>query len=136
LATRPVVAAKLLPSYAQVHQLDDDEAQSRLSQALRGKVWDQLLSSTWTALLGGTKRLTEEGLLEKVAQSLKDRPLRPGREAKPGPAMSAFWVLLDLEAGTASDAVRKVLETPDGQKRLQEGLVEAGRFLAAELTRK
>ncbi len=135
LATRAVVVAKLAPTYAQAHRLDDEEAAQRISAALSGRLLPQLLEATWEALKGKTKRLNEEGLLEKVATTLSERPLRPGRAAPLTPAWSAFLVVADLEAGTASDAARRVMESEEGRKRAQEGLAEAGRFLAAELTR-
>lgn len=135
LATRAVVVAKLTPTYSRAHQLDEEEARGRLEAALRGALLTRLLEATWSAMLGKSRRLDEEGLLEKVATTLKDRPLRPGRVAALGPAWSAFLVLLDLEAGTAGDAVRRVLEGEQGRKMAAEGLLEAGRFLAAELTR-
>ena len=84
---------------------------------------------------GKSKRLDDEGLLEKVATTLRDRPQRPGRVVEVTAAWSAFLVLADLEAGTASEAARRVMESPEGRQRAQEGLVEVGRFLAAELTR-
>ncbi|WP_338863950.1 hypothetical protein [Myxococcus stipitatus] len=135
LATRAVVVAKLVPTYAQAHRLDEEEAAQRLSSALSGKLLPSLLEATWSALQGKTKRLNEDGLLEKVATTLSDRPLRPGRVAPLTPSWSAFLVLTDLEAGTASDAARRVMETEEGRRRGNEGLAEAGRFLAAELTR-
>lgn len=135
LATRAVVVAKLAPTYASAHRLDEAEAVQRLSTALQGRLLPQLLEETWTAMRGKSKRLTDEGLVEKVATTLKDRPQRPGRVAALTPAWSAFLVLADLEAGTASDAARRVMESPEGRQRAQEGLAEAGRFLAAELTR-
>lgn len=135
LATRAVVVAKLTPTYARAHQLDDEEAARRLSVALSGALLPSLLEATWEAMKGSTKRLKEEGLLEKVATTLGERPMRPGRVATLSPIWSAFLVLTDLHAGTASDAVRRVMETEEAQRRAQEGLLEAGRFLAAELTR-
>ena len=51
------------------------------------------------------------------------------------PAFSAFLLVIDLEAGMASDAARKVLESPQGTAMKQQGLIEAGRFLADELAR-
>ncbi|HVE83034.1 MAG TPA: hypothetical protein VND93_09320 [Myxococcales bacterium] len=135
LATRAVIAARLAPTYAQAHNVDDDEAREQLERALRGSLWERLLDAAWAALLGSAKRLTEEGLLEKVAGTLKDRPLKPGRVAAVNPAWSAFLVLADLEAGTASDAARRVLESAEGQRRAQEGIEEVGRFLAGELGR-
>lgn len=135
LATRAVIAARLAPTYAKAHNVSDDEAREQLERALKGALWERLLDATWAAMLGGTKRLTEDGLLEKVAVTLKDRPLRQGRTATLNPGWSAFLVLADLEAGTASDAARRVLESPEGQKKAEEGIAEVGRFLAAELTR-
>jgi hypothetical protein len=135
LATRGVLAARLATTYAKAHNVDEEEAREQLERALRGSLWERLLDETWKAMLGGTKRLSEDALLEKVAGTLKDRPLRPGREATVSPSWSAFLVLADLEAGTASDAARRVLESAEGQKRAAEGLAEVGRFLAAELAR-
>jgi len=135
LATRAVVVAKLMPTYARAHNIDEEEAAQRLSTALGGRLLTALLESTWTAMRGSAKRLTDDGLLEKVATTLGDRPLRPGRPAPSNPAWSAFLILMDLEVGTASDAARRVMETDEGRRRGQEGLAEAGRFLAAELTR-
>ncbi|MFP2925754.1 hypothetical protein ACLESO_11160 [Pyxidicoccus sp. 3LG] len=135
LATRAVVVAKLMPTYAAAHNIDEEEASQRLSTALAGRMLPALLESAWAAMLGQTKRLKEEGLLEKVATTLGDRPLRPGRTATLTPAWSAFLVLVDLEVGTASDAARRVMESDEGRRRGEAGMAEAGRFLAAELTR-
>ncbi|MCP3164733.1 hypothetical protein [Myxococcus qinghaiensis] len=135
LATRAVVIAKLAPTYAQAHQIDEEEAGQRLSAALAGRMLPALLESAWASMKGSTKRLNDDGLLEKVATTLSDRPTRPGRVAPASPAWSAFLVLADLEAGTASDAARRVMETEEGRRRGDAGLAEAGRFLAAELTR-
>jgi hypothetical protein len=135
LATRPVVVAKLVPTYSRAHHLDEEEAAQRLSQALSGRLLSSLLEEAWVAMRGKSKRLDDEGLLEKVATTLRDRPQRPGRVVEVTSAWSAFLVLADLEAGTASEAARRVMESPEGRQRAQEGLVEVGRFLAAELTR-
>jgi hypothetical protein len=136
LATRKVLVAKLWPTYAEAHQMDAEEAVARLERALEPPLMEQLLAATWEALMAGGKRLDEAGLLEKIAQSLKDRPERPGRQAKPGPEWSALLLLLDLQAGVASEAARGVLERPEGQRMVAAGLATAGSFLAKELTRK
>ncbi|MBI3184601.1 MAG: hypothetical protein HYZ28_20895 [Myxococcales bacterium] len=135
LATKAVVVAKLAPTHAQAHSLDDDEAIDRLGRALSGPLLERLLLATWDALKATAKRLDEAGLLEKVAASLKERPQRPGRVAKLTPALSAFLVLLDVEAGTATDAARRVLERDEGRRMVEAGLAEAGVLLAKELTR-
>ncbi len=135
LATRAVVVAKLIPTYAAAHSVDDEEARTRLEASFSGSLLEDLLAASWAALLGGGKRLTDDGLLEKVAKSLKDRPLRPGRTVETTPGWSAFLVLADLAAGTASEAARRLMETDAGKARAQAGLQEVGAFLARELTR-
>ena len=136
LATRPVVVAKLVTTYANAHQIDEEEASQRLSRALAGPLWEDLLAAAWEAMKGKVKRLDEEGLLEKVATTLKDRPLRPGKAVgEPNAAWSAFMMVLDLEIGTAGDAARRVMETEQGRKMVAAGLLEAGKFLGGELTR-
>lgn len=136
LATRKVVAARLGPTYGESHQIDDEEALIRLERALAGRLWEDLLEAAWTELTASSKRLNEEGLLEKIASGLKDRPLRAGRVAKLTPGLSAFLIRADIEAGTATDMARRVLESAEGQRRSAEGLIEAGRHLASELVRK
>lgn len=135
LATRAIVVAKLAPTYGEAHALEFEEARDRLDTALAGPLLDDLLAATWQALLGGTKKLDEEGTLEKVAKGLRDRPLRPGRPAPVTPELSAFLLLADLAAGTASDAAGRVMETDAGKARARAGLAAAGQLLARELTR-
>jgi hypothetical protein len=135
LATRPVVVAKLIPTFARAHQLDEAEAHQRLTRALAGRLWEDLLAAAWEAMQRRVKRLDEERLLEKVATTLKDRPMRPGKAVEPTPAWSAFLMMLDLEIGTAGDAARRVMETEQGRKMMAAGLAEAGAFLASELTK-
>jgi hypothetical protein len=135
LVTRAVAAAKLRPTYAENHHIDEDEAQDRLERALRGHLWEVLLDATWAALNEKKRPQDEAAVLERVAEKLKDRPLKPGRPWKMTPPASAFMVLIDLEAGVASDAARKVLESAEGERMTTAGIAEAGRQLAHELTR-
>jgi hypothetical protein len=135
LATRPVVVNRLVPTYAKAHQVDEQEASQRLSRALAGTLWEDLLAATWDAMKGRVKRLDEQKLLEKVASTLEERPLRYGRAVETNPAWSAFMMLLDLEIGTAGDAARRVMESEQGRKMIAAGLAEAGLFLATELTK-
>jgi hypothetical protein len=135
LATRPVVVNRLVPTYAKAHQIDEQEAMQRLERAIAGRIWEDLLAATWEAMKSHVKRLDEQKLLEKVATTLEERPLRYGRVVEPNAAWSAFMMLLDLEIGTAGDAARKVMESEQGRKMVSAGLAEAGMFLATELTR-
>lgn len=135
LATQRIVVAKLVPTFAAAHRIDENEAHARLMTAVKGALLDQLLDAAWSALLSETKRLDEESLLEKVAKGLKN-PFRPGKEAEVTPGWSAFMVLADIEAGTATDAARRLLESPEGQRRAAAGIREVGAYLAKELTRK
>ncbi len=136
LATKAVVVAKLAPTYSEAHHIDDEEGVSRLDRALNSPLLDELLATAWTALLGTTQKLDEAGLLEKIAGTLKKRPQRPGKLVEVTPGWSAFLVLADVQAGIASDAAARLLETEEGKKRANAGLAEVGRFLATELCRK
>jgi hypothetical protein len=126
---------RLVPTYAKAHEIDEEEASQRLSRALAGRLWEDLLAATWEAMKGRVKRLDEQGLLEKVASTLEERPLRYGRAVETTPTWSAFMMLLDLEIGTAGDAARRVMESEQGRKMVGAGLAEAGLFLAIELTK-
>ncbi len=135
LATRAVVVAKLNSAYAVANHLDDNEAARRLDVALSGALLDELLAAAWQEMTGQAKRLDEAGLLEKVASTLHDRPSRPGRKAPESPAWNAFFLKVDLAAGVASETAQRILDTDQGKKISAEGVTEAGRYLAAELTR-
>ncbi|KFE71880.1 hypothetical protein DB31_0141 [Hyalangium minutum] len=126
---------RLVPTYAKAHQIDEQEAAQRLERAIAGRLWEDLLAATWEAMQSRVKRLDEQKLLEKVFNTLEDRPLRYGRVVEPNAAWSAFMMLLDLEIGTAGDAARKVMESEQGRKMISAGLAEAGMFLAIELTK-
>jgi hypothetical protein len=135
LATRAVLVAKLRPAFGEAQDLSDEEATQRLEAALSSSLSTDLLSSAWPAMKALKPRLSEVELLDRVAQTLGTRPLRPGRKVKVNPAWSAFFLLADIQAGVASDAARRVIELEQGRKLVAEGLAEAGRYLAAELLR-
>jgi hypothetical protein len=135
LVTRAVMAARFRPTFASSHEIDEDEAQERLERALAGRLWELLLESTWEALNDKKRKVDPDEVLERIAKTLKDRPLKPGRVATLNPAFSAFLVVIDLEAGTAGDAARKVLESAQGEVMKQQGIAHAGRFLANELVK-
>ena len=135
LATRAVLVAKLRLAFAEAHGLSDEEAVQRLEQALSSSLLADLLSATWSEMKALKPRLSEAELLDRVAQTLGTRPLRPGRRVAINPAWSAFFVLADIKAGVASDAARRVMESDQGRKMTDAGLTEAGRYVAAELLR-
>lgn len=136
LVTRRIAAQKLVALYAEPHHLEFEEAFIRLDAALKGTLMPRLLDATWDALTVLKPKLSEEVLLENVAKHLADRPNRQGKTKPLTPDLSAFLVLLDLEAGTATEAVRRVMESKEGLKGAERGLAEGGRFLADELLRK
>ena len=137
LCTRPVLVSKLAPTYAQSHEVDVEEAVERLDRALAAdsRMHDDLLAACWSELQAKKRSFDEAALLEKIAQLLKDRPQRPGKVAPTTPGWSAFLVLVDLDAGIASDSARRILESDEGKKRVAEGTAEVGRFIASELLR-
>lgn len=135
LATQKIVVSKLIPTFAAAHNIDENEAHERLSAALRGPLFDQLMTATWAALTSTTTRPDDDKLLEKVAKSLTN-PYRTAKQAEVTAGWSAFMVLADIEAGTATDAARRLLETDEGKRRARAGVDEVGAFLAKELTRK
>jgi len=135
LATRAVLGAKLRRAFADANALSDEEALDRLEKALSSSLLAELLSAVWAAMKELKPRLSEAQLLDRVAQTLADRPLRPGRKVAIGPTWSAFFLLSDIRANIASEAARRVMETEQGSKMAAAGLSEAGRYLAAELLR-
>ena len=136
LATRGVVAAKLAPTYSESHQIDDEEAITRLIRALGGSLLDDLLAAAWADLVATNNKLTDEERLEKVAKAIAKRPLRPGKVAELNSGWSALLVRVDVEAGLASESARRVLESDAGAKMVAQGLADAGKHLATELLRK
>jgi hypothetical protein len=116
--------------------LDDEEAAARLSEALSGGLLDDVLAATWEAVTASTKRLSDAERLERIAHGLSNRPLKPGRRVVVNPTWSAFFILADLSAGTATEAARRALETDRGRQMSAAGLGEVGRYLAAELLKK
>lgn len=135
LLNRPVLVAKLFPTYGKAHEIDDDEAIARVDRGLSQKLLEDVLAATWAALNDTKRAIDEAALLEKVARSLQKRPQRPGKLADAGPAWSAFLLLIDLNLGNASMAAQRVLESPEAQAMARKGLAEVGKFIAAEVTR-
>ena len=135
LATRAVLVAKLRPAFAAAHTISDEEATERLGQALSTSLLSELLSAVWAAMKRLKPRLSEGELLDRVAQTLAQRPLRPGRKVAVNPAWSAFFILADIRANAASDAARRVMESEQGGKMADLGLAEAGTYVAGELLR-
>jgi len=135
LATTRVLAAKLVPGFAQAHGLDDEESRERLERGLQGALLEDLLAAMWRALEEKSKRFDADRTLEKIFETLKERPYRQGRKAEVTPSLAAFFVSVDIAAGTAGDSARRLMESDAGRTRAEAGLAEAGRLLATELTR-
>lgn len=135
LATQRIVVAKLVPTFSAAHMIDENEAHERLMSALKGPLLNQLLDETWAAIVASAKSPDEEKLLDKVAKGLSN-PYRAGKPLEPTPGWSAFMVLVDIEAGTATDAARRLLESDEGRRRAQAGVREVGAYVAKEITRK
>ena len=136
LATRAIVVAKLAPTFADAHHLDHEEAVDRLNTALSGPLLDDLLAATWQALLGGTKKLDEEGLAGEGGQE-PQRPsasARPPGRGHPGPRAPSSCSRTSRQGPRATPRGR-VMETDAGKARARAGLVVAGQLLARELTR-
>src|SRR4051812_42814598 len=89
LATKSVLVAKLHPTYAEAHEIDEEEAADRLAKALTPQLVEDLLQHTWEALNDKGRKIDEAALLEKIARTLKDRPQRPGKKAQLNPSWSA-----------------------------------------------
>lgn len=136
LLTRSLVISKLVAPYAESHAVDDEEAAIRLERAVKGALLDDLLDATWNVLVDTSKSGDTEALLDKVAKSVASRGMKPGRPIELNLEWNAFLLIADIEAGTASDAARTLLETERGRKLAKGGLAEAGRYLASEFTRK
>ena len=136
LVNRRVAVAKLTATYAAAHAIDALEGAIRLDRALTGPLQADLLDATWEALRAGKPRLSEEALLERVAEYVKEHGPRESKAAPITSDWSAFLVAADLAAGTASESARRILESVEGSARVRAGLQAAGRFLAAELLRK
>jgi hypothetical protein len=135
LCTRAVVVRNLVPTYAGAHDIDFNESAERLDTALKGALLNDVLDACWTALRASFKRVDDAEILDKVAKTLKDHAHRKPKVAPPSATWSAFMVLVDLEAGTAGDAARKVMETAQGRQMAAAGLAAAGKHLAEELLR-
>ena len=81
LATRPIVVAKLAPTYAEANSIDDEDGIARLDKALQSTLLDDLIAAAWTALVATSATTDEDALVQKVASGLKKRPQRPGKIA-------------------------------------------------------
>lgn len=136
LATRTVLVAKLEATYAASHGVDLVEAGIRLARGLQGRVLTDLLDATWAGLRATRKRGSDEDVLELVAEHVKERGLRPAKAAQITAGWSAAMVAIDVQAGTAGEGARRIIESVEGRPRVEAGLAEVGLFLAQELLRK
>ena len=97
LATRAVVVAKLAPTFAEAHHLEHDEATARLNSAFSGPLLEDLLAATWQALLGGTKKLDDEGFSRRSPRASAIGRCGPGgrrrsRQISAPSSCSQIWL--------------------------------------------
>ena len=135
LATRAIVVAKLAPTFADAHQLDHDEAAYRLGAALSGPLLDDLLAATGRRSSGARRSWTRRVCWRRSPGACGTGPSARAAPHRSTPDLSAFLLLADLAAGTASDAAGRVMETDAGKARARAGLAAVGQLLAHELTR-
>jgi hypothetical protein len=134
VVTRADLVTLLVPTYGAARGVDDEEAASRLGEAMRVAA---LVDELYGALSTGLKeaqgpRTTEEALLDKLSAGVQARRGRV-RAAPDTPGISAVLVRLDLEIGIAPEQMRATLATPRGRAALESGLAALGKHLVKEL---
>ena len=134
VVTRADLVAALTSTYVAARGVDDEEAATRLGQALGGRgVLDHLYAALSAGLRGAQgPRTSDQALLDRLSAGVVARRGRV-RAAPDSPGLAAVLVRLDLEIGVAPEPMRATLATPRGRAVLEEGLAALGRHLAKEL---
>ena len=134
VVTRADLVTLLVPTYAAARGVDDEEAASRLAEAL-GKpgLADELLGGLSAGLRQAQgPRTTEDALVDKLSAGVQARRGKV-RAAPDTPGLAAVLVRIDLELGIAAEQMRATLATPRGRAALEDGLATLGRHLVKEL---
>jgi hypothetical protein len=133
----PLQLARLLcPTYAAVHQLEEEEAYERLERAFAQRdVFEDAMAGLSEALaerLG--PRTQEDAVIDRLSQGIQKRAGRV-RAIEATPAISAALVQVDLAVGYAPEAMRAALGSEKGQGLLRDGWRSLGAHLLRELLR-
>lgn len=136
--SRAQLVEMMTPSYAKAKNLDPNDAYRRLENALRDlELIEGLQYATWHALEDQLEDEAPEAIVERVRKKMvkKKRFKAATWKTTDEGAWTALGILIDRGAGVASGEALDLLETDAGQKLLDDGLAQAGRHLAKELTR-
>lgn len=132
-----ILAEHIAPSYATSTNRLPNEVLEEVHSGLReGRLQEPLVTATFAALKAERPTLTDEEILEKMAVAMAKTDTGPRPMSAPERArnrMMPLFAFIDVNVGRASDAARTVLESPEGRKMLQQGVDEAGKFLAERL---
>lgn len=129
------LAEQLTPSYATANNRTEEEVYEEVQSGLdKSGLRTPLLDAVWASLVTERPRLDEAALLERLAKAMSNRK---GQGPKPMAAissvrekMNAVMAMIDINVGRASDTARAALETPQGQKMLQQSVKATGEWLA------
>lgn len=136
--TRHQLAEMLAPSYAELRNIDVNEAHLRLEPALRSlRLIEGLQRGTWRGLEELKPNLGEDAILELVTKKLaKNKRFQPikRKAAEEGP-IAALTVLIENGAGISSGEAFSLLDSPQAEVLLEKGFLIIGRHLARELAR-
>ena len=130
------LATLLTSTYAEVANVDDDEAHDRLTQALGSQSLVDGLHAGISKALEEKRgpRTTPDKLLDSVSTGIAKRRgnLRP---ASSTPELAAVLVRIDLELGLAPEPMRDTLSSGPGAAALARGYAALGTHLVKELLR-
>lgn len=138
MLTRQQLAEMLAPTYAELRNVDVNEAYSRLEPALRSlKLIEGLQRETWRAVAEKKEKLDDGQLLDAINKRLgrtkRFQAMKPKR-GDDGP-LAALVVMVDAGAGIASGEAYGLLDTKEGELLLEKSFKILGAHLAKELLR-
>lgn len=138
ILTKGLAAEMLAPTYAELRDVDLNEAAERCDAASRHlPLLEGLQRETWTALAAARANLDDERLLDKVSDKLaKNKRWQPIKKKRSdeGP-LYAVVVQIDSAAGVSSGEAYSLLESPEGHRLLERGIAVLGAHFAKELLR-
>lgn len=136
LTTRVRLAEMLAPTYAQLRNVDVNEAYARLEEAFgQLRLIEGVRRGFWLALTEDEVGVEESKLVERLGRRMDKRQryaaFKPSRRDE-GP-MAALTILMDEGAGLASGEAFDLLGSEDGQRMLESGFRVIGRHLAKQV---